>query len=54
MNTLDTIEAFIAETHVQLVTTEALCYSTSWSHYAGECTGKCSYAYAPNLYCVVP
>ena len=26
-----TIEAFIAETYVQLVTIEATCYSTSWS-----------------------
>ena len=24
-------EAFIAETYVQLATTEAMCYSTSWS-----------------------
>ena len=30
-NTLDTIEAFIAETYVQLATTEAMCYSTGWS-----------------------
>ena len=28
-NTLDTIEAFIAETYVQLVATEPMCYSTS-------------------------
>ena len=27
-NTLDTIEAFIAETYVQLAATEAMCYST--------------------------
>ena len=27
-NTLDTIEAFIAETYVQLVATESKCYST--------------------------
>ena len=26
---LDTIEAFIAETYVQLAATEAMCYSTS-------------------------
>ena len=31
-NTLDTIEAFIAETYVQLVATKAMCYSTSWSY----------------------
>ena len=30
-NTLDTIEAFIAETYVQLVATESMCYSTSCS-----------------------
>ena len=31
-NTLDTIEAFIAETYVQLVTTESMCYCyrASW------------------------
>ena len=28
-NTLDTIEAFIAEIYVQLVATESMCYSTS-------------------------
>ena len=28
MNTLDTIEAFIAETYVQLAATKAMCYST--------------------------
>ena len=28
-NTLDAIEAFIAETYVQLVATESMCYSTS-------------------------
>ena len=28
-NMLDTIEAFIAETYVQLVATKAMCYSTS-------------------------
>ena len=27
-NTLDTIEAFIVETYVQLVATESVCYST--------------------------
>ena len=31
MNTLDTIEAFIAQTYVQLVTTESMCYSTGGS-----------------------
>ena len=30
-NTLDTIEAFIAETYVQLVATKSMCYSTSCS-----------------------
>ena len=30
-NTLNTLEAFIAETYVQLATTEAMCYSTGWS-----------------------
>ena len=30
-NTLDTIEAFIAETYVQLVATESKCYSTGCS-----------------------
>ena len=31
MNTLDTIETFIAEIYVQLVTTESMCYSTGGS-----------------------
>ena len=31
-NTLDAIEAFIAETYVQLVATESMCYST------GDCS----------------
>ena len=30
-NTLDAVEAFIAETYVQLVATESMCYSTKWS-----------------------
>ena len=30
-NTLDTIETFIAETYVQLVITESMCYSTGGS-----------------------
>ena len=47
-NTLDTIEAFIAETYVQLVATESMCYSTSCSALTDGLT--------PNrvaLYCVV-
>ena len=30
-NTLNAVEAFIAETYVQLVATESMCYSTSQS-----------------------
>ena len=30
-NTLDTVEAFMAGTYVQLVATESMCYSTSRS-----------------------
>ena len=30
-NTLDAVEAFIAETYEQLAATESICYSTSWS-----------------------
>ena len=48
-NTLDTIEAFIAETYVQLVTTEAMCYSTSCSALADV---YCNIDLA--LYCAVP
>ena len=29
MNTLDTLEAFIAETYVQLVATKSMCYCSS-------------------------
>ena len=31
-NTLDTIEAFIAETYVQLAATKSMCYSTGCEH----------------------
>ena len=47
-NTLDAIEAFIAETYVQLVTTESMCYSTSWSALLER-----QLANAPSLYCAV-
>ena len=51
-NTLDTIEAFIAETYVQLVATEATCYSTGCSAPAGvrECLTEPN---APELMCAV-
>ena len=49
MNTLDAVEAFIAETYVQLVATESMCYSTSWSALLER-----QPANAPTLYCVVP
>ena len=48
MNTLNAIEAFIAETYVQLVTTESMCYSISCSALL-----KSVLANAPKLYCVV-
>ena len=48
-NMLDTIEAFIAETYVQLVTTEAMCYSTSC-----PTLSESFLANAHTLYCVVP
>ena len=57
------IEAFIAETYVQLATTEAMCYSTSRSYCsAREPTGRFLMATVPDadplltlaLYCAVP
>ena len=48
------IEAFIAETYVQLVTTEAMCYSTSWSALLESVLVNAHIEYAPTLYCVVP
>ena len=56
---LDTIEAFIAETYVQLVATESMCYSTSCSALA-EAYWNCLYWLAGRLtelyalYCAVP
>ena len=43
------IEAFITETYVQLVTTESMCYSISWSALLQR-----QLANAPTLYCEVP
>ena len=48
-NTLDAIEAFIAETYVQLVATKSMCYSTSQSALLERLLAN-----APTLYCVVP
>ena len=48
-NTLDAVEAFIAETYVQLVTTESMCYSTSRSALLERLLAN-----APTLYCAVP
>ena len=53
-NTLDTIEAFIAETYVQLVATEAMCYSTTWSALLGSVLANTPMQYSPTLYCAVP
>ena len=47
-NTLDAIEAFIAETYVQLVATESMCYSTSRSALLERLLAN-----APTLYCVL-
>ena len=48
-NMLDTIEAFISETSVQLATTEPMCYSTGCS----ALTGVCIWSH-PALHCAVP
>ena len=48
-NTLDAIEAFIAETYVQLVTTKSMCYFTSHSALLERLLAN-----APTLYCAVP
>ena len=48
---LDTIEAFIAETYVQLVATKSMCYSTSWFALLGSVLGFDSTDLA--LYCAV-
>ena len=48
-NTLDTIEAFIAETYVQFVATESMCYYTGWSALLGRLLAN-----APALYCAMP
>ena len=47
-NTLDAIEAFIAETYVQLVATESMCYST------GDCSLAVCLPDCLALYCAVP
>ena len=47
-NTLDAIEAFIAETYVQLVATESMCYSTSRSALLERLLAN-----VPTLYCVL-
>ena len=47
-NTLDAIEVFIAETYVQLVATESMCYSTSRSALLERLLAN-----APTLYCAV-
>ena len=48
-NTLDAIEAFIAETYVQLFTTESMCYSTSCSALLERLLAN-----VPTLYFAVP
>ena len=48
-NTLGAIEAFITETYVQLVATESMCYSTSWSALLDRQPVNAS-----TLYCAVP
>ena len=48
------IEAFIAGTYVQLVTTKATCYSTSWSALLESVLVNAHMQYAPTLYCAVP
>ena len=48
-NTLDAVEAFIAETYVQLVTTKSMCYSTSRSALLERLLAN-----AHTLYCAVP
>ena len=48
-NTLDAVEAFIAETYVQFVATESMCYSTSRSALLEKLLAN-----APTLYCAVP
>ena len=48
-NTLDAIEAFIAETYVQLVATESMCYSTGCSALLESVLVN-----VPTLYCAVP
>ena len=48
-NALDAVEAFIAETYVQLVTTESMCYTTSQSTLLERLLAN-----APTLYCAVP
>ena len=53
-NTLDTIEAFIVETYVQLVTTESMCYSTSRSALLESVLATALLANGPTLYCAVP
>ena len=50
---LDAIEAFIAETYVQLVATESMCYSTSWSALLERLLAK-KFPTALTLYCAVP
>ena len=51
-NTLDTIEAFFAETYIQLVTTEAMCCSTSWSALTTTTRATCVTDFA--LFCAAP
>ena len=46
---LDTIEAFIAETYVQLATTKSMCCSTD-----GMCTGQMLKYKCIALYCAFP
>ena len=60
-NTLHVVEAFIAETYVQLVATESMCCSTSWSTLlerllanAPTTTATVALTVALALYCVVP
>ena len=57
-NTLDTIEAFIAETYVQLVATESMCYSTSCERTTVLCCGHSATDSVNELtialYCAVP
>ena len=48
-NTLDAVEAFIAETYVQVVAAKSMCYSTSQSALLERLLAN-----VPTMYCAVP